>query len=375
MNNKVSSYQGIKVNIITGFLGAGKTTLIRHLLMQVPDGENWAVLVNEFGEVGLDKDLLEADLKLDANMSLDNPALLGNIAIKQVAGGCLCCTTSAAFQVSLNALIKRHNPDRILIEPTGLGHPQNILKQLKSPFYQSVLQLESVLCLLDARNLHDARYFNHPNFIEQIAMADTLIASKTELYQERDWLAFNAYITRVNPAKQRIEKIKQGRLALTCLDLESETLNSAQIESRSSEPYLPDNQKTLNDLLEPTDKNNAPEDINVAEDIKAVGFYSKTLGSETNLAWVFADDILFDHTKMVSWFEKIQSLDALLRIKAVLRLDKQQALLINASGLDHELRRVDKMSRSKIELILNDEKLTYDDLSEIKANVALLASS
>ena len=349
----MSSYQVIKVNIITGFLGAGKTTLIRHLLMQVPDGENWAVLVNEFGEVGLDKDLLEADLKLDANMSLDNPALLGNIAINQVAGGCLCCTTSAAFQVSLNTLIKRHNPDRILIEPTGLGHPQNILKQLKSPFYQSVLQLESVLCLLDARNLHDARYFNHPNFIEQVAMADTLIASKTELYQERDWLAFNAYITRVNPAKQRIEKIKQGRLALTCLD----------------------NQKTLNDLLEPTDKNNAPEDINVAEDIKAVGFYSKTLGSETNLAWVFADDILFDHTKMVSWFEKIQSLDALLRIKAVLRLDKQQALLINASGLDHELRRVDKMSRSKIELILNDEKLTYDDLSEIKANVALLASS
>lgn len=363
MNNRAPSYQGIKVNIITGFLGAGKTTLIRHLLTQVPDGENWAVLVNEFGEVGLDKDLLEADLKLDANLSLEGQSQLDKIAIKQVAGGCLCCTTSAAFQVSLNALIKTHNPDRILIEPTGLGHPQNILKQLQSPYYQSVLQLERVLCLLDARNLHDSRYFNHPNFIEQIVMADTLIVSKTELYQEKDWFVFNAYITRLNPAKRHVEKIKNGQLALTCLNLSTD-----QTERGSSEFSLSVNNRVLKNTSELSS-----EDV-MEEPIKPDGFYAKTSGSETNLAWVFADDSLFDYIQVVSWLEKVQALDDLLRVKAVLQLDEQQSLMLNASGLDHTLRRVEMFSRSKLELILRADKLTDEILKGIKEDVNLLST-
>ncbi len=358
MNNSTPSFQGIKVNIITGFLGAGKTTLIRHLLRQVPDGESWAVLVNEFGEVGLDKDLLEADLKRDLDTSLDHSASLDNIAIKQVAGGCLCCTTSAAFQVSLNMLIKTHNPDRILIEPTGLGHPKNILKQLQSPYYQSVLQLESALCLLDARNLNDPRYVNHPNFIEQIMMADTLIASKTELYQERDWQAFHTYTATLNPAKKHIETIKNGQLALSWLEVRSERkIDENQVSTLHSGLSL----------------RGSPDDI-LIEQTKAPGFYIKASGSETNLAWIFTGDILFDQTKVTRWFDKFQSYSSLLRIKAVLRLDKQRSLLLNASAYDQTSELSDRQSCSKIELILISNTLSGERLEEIKVNIASLST-
>jgi len=358
MNNNAPSYQGIKVNIITGFLGAGKTTLIRHLLRQVPDGESWAILVNEFGEIGLDKDLLEADLKRDADSTLDSPVLLENIAIKQVAGGCLCCTTSAAFQVSLNTLIKTHNPDRILIEPSGLGHPKNILKQLQSPYYQSVLQLESVLCLLDARNLNDARYYNHPNFIEQIAMADILIASKTELYQESDWHAFHAYTATLNPVKKHIETIKNGQLALSWLKLRPKIRKTDANQIASLHSGL--------SLREDTDE------ISI-EQTKAPGFYIRASGSETNLAWVFKDDILFDQAKVTHCFDKLQSHSSLLRIKAVLQLDKQHSLLWNASAYDQRLELSGKQTSSKIELILISDKLSDENLRKIKASIALLS--
>ncbi|MGL6294780.1 MAG: CobW family GTP-binding protein, partial [Plesiomonas sp.] len=93
----------IKTNLITGFLGSGKTTTIRHLLASKPEHEKWAVLVNEFGEIGIDGALLR-----------DQGAV-----VKEIPGGCLCCVAGLPMQVGLNMLISQHRPDRILIEPTG----------------------------------------------------------------------------------------------------------------------------------------------------------------------------------------------------------------------------------------------------------------
>ncbi|EPG3354923.1 CobW family GTP-binding protein [Klebsiella pneumoniae] len=100
-----------RTNLITGFLGSGKTTSILHLLAQKPADEKWAVLVNEFGEVGIDGALLA-----------DSGALL-----KEIPGGCMCCVNGLPMQVGLNTLLRQGKPDRLLIEPTGLGHPKQIL--------------------------------------------------------------------------------------------------------------------------------------------------------------------------------------------------------------------------------------------------------
>lgn len=173
-------YQGIKVTLITGFLGAGKTTLIRQLLEKAPANEKWAVLVNEFGDIGLDSAFYSES----------------GVAIKEVPGGCVCCATSAAFQQGLNQLIRQYNPDRIVIEPSGLGHPKQIIQKLRSDLYQDVLLLTGVFCVLDARNLQDERYTQHHMFNDQIESANGVVLSHVDKYQDEDVLLFRGLLWR-----------------------------------------------------------------------------------------------------------------------------------------------------------------------------------
>jgi len=131
--------QNIPTHVIAGPLGAGKTSLIRHLLAQKPEGERWAVLINEFGQIGLDAALLtQGD---------------DGIALGEVAGGCVCCVNGAPFQVGLTRLLRKARPDRLLIEPSGLGHPVQILKQLAEAPWLGVLALQPCVLVLDARAL------------------------------------------------------------------------------------------------------------------------------------------------------------------------------------------------------------------------------
>jgi G3E family GTPase len=129
----------IPTHLIAGPLGAGKTSLIRQLLAQKPAAERWAVLVNEFGQIGLDAALLEEGED--------------GIALAEVAGGCLCCVNGAPFQVGLGRLLRRARPDRLLIEPSGLGHPLQLLAQLRQPPWRGVLAVQPALLVLDAAAL------------------------------------------------------------------------------------------------------------------------------------------------------------------------------------------------------------------------------
>jgi G3E family GTPase len=129
--------QNIPTHVIAGPLGAGKTTLIRQLMAQRPANERWAVLINEFGQVGLDAALLA---------TADD-----GIAIAEVAGGCLCCVNGAPFQVGLGRLLRKARPDRLFIEPSGLGHPLQIMAQLSQAPWLGVLSLQPLVMLLDAQ--------------------------------------------------------------------------------------------------------------------------------------------------------------------------------------------------------------------------------
>lgn len=129
----------IPTHLIAGPLGAGKTSLIRDLLRQKPADERWAVLINEFGQIGLDAALLHRD---------DD-----GIAMAEVAGGCLCCVNGAPFQVGLNRLLRKARPQRLLIEPSGLGHPLQLLEQLRQSPWLGVLNVQAPLLVLDAAAL------------------------------------------------------------------------------------------------------------------------------------------------------------------------------------------------------------------------------
>jgi len=131
--------ENIPTYVIAGPLGAGKTSLIRQLMAQRPTNERWAVLINEFGQIGLDAALLSTGED--------------GIALAEVAGGCLCCVNGAPFQVGLGRLLRKSRPHRLFIEPSGLGHPLQVLAQLRQAPWRGVLAVQPIIMVLDAETL------------------------------------------------------------------------------------------------------------------------------------------------------------------------------------------------------------------------------
>ncbi|MBW9257917.1 MAG: GTP-binding protein [Candidatus Thiodiazotropha sp. (ex. Lucinisca nassula)] len=200
-------FRNIPTNLITGFLGTGKTTTILHLLSQAPVGQRWAVLVNEFGRIGVDGDLIQAE-------AVDH----AEVFVEEVPGGCLCCVGSAGMQVGLNRLIQSSKPDRILIEPTGLGHPAQLIEQLTGPIYGDVLDLRATIGLVDARMLKDPRYTSHPNFQDQLHLADVLIGNKLDCYSEADRNAFYDLVEAQGSSVKSAVMVAHGSLEQAYLD-------------------------------------------------------------------------------------------------------------------------------------------------------------
>ncbi|KAI2694155.1 CobW-like GTP-binding protein [Pseudomonas sp. TNT3] len=163
--------QNIPTHVIAGPLGAGKTSAIRHLLTQRPAGERWAVLINEFGQIGLDAALLTQDAD--------------GIALGEVAGGCLCCVNGAPFQVGLGRLLRKARPDRLFIEPSGLGHPAQLLRQLNEAPWLGVLAVQPCLLVLDAQALAAGKSLPQSQH-EALSSAGLLLLNKSEALGEDD---------------------------------------------------------------------------------------------------------------------------------------------------------------------------------------------
>ena len=156
----------LKIDIVSGFLGAGKTTFIKRLLNTKITNEKLVLIENEFGEVSVDSDFL-ADAKID---------------IKELSQGCICCSLAGDFASSLNEVIERFNPERILIEPSGVGK----LSDVKNAISEAGLAeyLNSFVCIVDAvRAKMYAKNFGE-FFADQIKNASTVILSRTDVAKE-----------------------------------------------------------------------------------------------------------------------------------------------------------------------------------------------
>ena len=188
------------MHIITGFLGVGKTSCIQHLIKHKPRHERWAILVNEYGQQGIDGSLFHAD----------------ELIVKQVAGGCACCAALLPFQTALNQLIRHDKPDRIFIEPSGLGHVDNIAKLLSSESYQTRLQLNAVVCVIDPRHLSQPKCRYHELYLRQLNAADLYVANKCELIAENDLTMFDELGLELN---RPTVKIHHAALCLNDIEL------------------------------------------------------------------------------------------------------------------------------------------------------------
>jgi len=213
----------IPVTVITGFLGAGKTTLIRHLMAN-PQGKRLAVLVNEFGSVGVDGDILKSCA--DDNCPAEN--------IVELANGCICCTVADDFIPTIEALMALpQRPDHILIETSGLALPKPLLKAFDWPAIRSRITVDGVVALADAEAVAAGRFapdedavqaqraadesLDHETplsevFEDQISCADIVLLSKADLAGDAGLAAARAVIEAEAPRKLPIVAMEEGRI-------------------------------------------------------------------------------------------------------------------------------------------------------------------
>lgn len=211
------------VTVITGFLGSGKTTLIRHLMAN-PQGLRLAVLVNEFGTMGVDGDILKGCA--DDNCPAEN--------IVELSNGCICCTVADDFIPTLEALMALpRKPDHILIETSGLALPKPLLKAFDWPAIRSRITVDGVIALADAEAVAAGRFapdvaavdaqraaddsLDHETplsevFEDQISCADVILLTKADLAGEAGVAAARAVIEAELPRKLPILTVTEGQI-------------------------------------------------------------------------------------------------------------------------------------------------------------------
>lgn len=201
---KINIQTPVKTQIISGFLGAGKTTLLQHLLAQKPEHETWAVLMNEFGQIGIDQQLF-----------IQQPGYV----IKELLGGCLCCTSQLPMQLALSKLIHDLQPDRLFIEPTGLGHPAQLLDQLTEPHWQSSLSLQALVTVIDGSRLHEQALQQQQIYQDQLKAAQLVVVSHVDRMHSTDHQALEQlkgdYLAQVDTWIMAV----QGEVELQQLDV------------------------------------------------------------------------------------------------------------------------------------------------------------
>lgn len=171
----------MKIDIISGFLGAGKTTFIKRLLQTELKNEKVVLIENEFGEVSVDSDFL-ADTKID---------------IKELSQGCICCSLFGDFSKALNELVTKYNPDRIIIEPSGVGKLSDIIQAVADAKLEE--HINSLVCLVDANKAKMYTKNFGEFFLDQIHTAHTVVLSRTDVAKEEKLVEALNIIREHNP--------------------------------------------------------------------------------------------------------------------------------------------------------------------------------
>ena len=298
----------IPVTLFTGFFGVGKTTAIKSLLARKPASEKWAVLVNEFGEVAIDQMAVDPDDHSD-------------VVIRDIPGGCMCCAMNVPMRVAVTDILRRVQPDRLLIEPTGIGHPAGILDELRAPGIARAIALKAVICLVDPRHVTDPRIQAVDVFRDQVHLADILVAGKSDLADPGDLVAFRDWAHTLYPAKYRVLEARQGDLNLDLLDINPQKIRV---------PLFPD--------AHDHDHDEGPLAISAPDFSVAPGrpYRAENVGSGyRGCGWIFSREDIFDR-KGVTDLLRLPGLPGLSkgavveRLKGVFRTGKDWVLIDRA---------------------------------------------
>lgn len=175
----------MRLNLIFGFLGSGKTTLVRRILTERAGGEPMAVIVNEFGDVGIDSDILEGN----------------NVDMMQLNSGCLCCTLKGSLISAIEELQSSADIERTVVEASGLAEPGDLLESLWDPQFGAKVEIDlgPVVAVVDTPQFPKIREMLGDFYTEQVAHADVVLLNKIDKGGATDLDAVHDDIAAINP--------------------------------------------------------------------------------------------------------------------------------------------------------------------------------
>ena len=191
----------------------------------------------------------------------------------------MCCTAGISMQLALAQLLEKAKPDRLLIEPTGLGHPREVLDILSASYYREILSIQKTITLVDARKLKEKRFTENVIFTQQITVADIIIGNKIDLYEDSDRESLQNYIAQSGQSHRKIVFSQNGEIPLSIL-----------LGPTSYRTQNPDEVPVKNNQKIAISDESIPEGGYVKAMNKAEGFMS--------VGWRFSSEKVFNHQKL-----------------------------------------------------------------------------
>ncbi len=213
----------VPVHVLSGFLGVGKTTAVKDLLQRRADRERIAVVVNEFGTLGVDGALLSD---------------CASCILREVPGGCVCCTAMADLEASLEEVSDLVAPTRFVLEPTGLARPSELVDLLRGPRWAERFDVRPVITLLDPQRDPEKAYAESAVYRDQIDAADVIVVNRCDVASEEEILRVEEWARALAPPKLMIVRAAMARVPDEVWDLERKTPAAAPALLEAAPPHV-----------------------------------------------------------------------------------------------------------------------------------------
>lgn len=234
-----------KVDIIAGFLGAGKTTFIKKMVTQLYNNEKVVVLENEFGKINIDGDTLKNS----------------GITVKEIRAGCICCTSSSDFVSSISEIIEELNPERIIIEPTGVAKLSELLMACKNIANNDLFVINNIISILDASKFEFRKSCSKIFIDDQIKYSKTIVFSKNKNIPISKLEEIYLYIKTINEnvkiadfnwdyvnGEELIYSIENNEMSTSYIDGIEKDKNKINMSAFSSIEFEPTNNFDIKDI-------------------------------------------------------------------------------------------------------------------------------
>ncbi|WP_024851779.1 CobW family GTP-binding protein [Hydrogenovibrio kuenenii] len=300
----------VAVNLISGALGSGKTTLVRQLIEQKPPEEHWALLINEFGAIGIDGAILTPS-------ALNNT----NVSTHEIPGGCICCTAQGDLKQSLLDIANNICPHRLIIEPTGLGEPDTIVDVLKSPECSPFFDIQTLFSVFDASQTQTAELQEKAIFQSLLNMADVILLNKIDLASSEQLQTLENYCQSLFPPKRNILKTQNANTDVS--EIFGEHFTNEQFRFSLHKTQTSHASPLLVDNIPPSIYNLPYESKDIDGLIERA--YQKTSHAQS-IGWVFNSNVVFDWKKLFELFEHFSQTPEILRAKGIFRVGNPRML-------------------------------------------------